>query len=78
VSIVDALAEVLIGGIVRESLKLLLYGRRKSRVLDNGILRVLVSEVRVEISHVEYGFLKVQFAWYNEEEHDRGYSQHLA
>lgn len=62
VSIVDALAEVLIGGIIRESLKLLLHGRRKSRVLNNRVLRVFVSEVRVEISHVEYGFLKVRFA----------------
>lgn len=62
VSIVDTLAEVLIGGIVREPLELLLYSRRKSRILNNGVLRVFISEVRVEISHVEYGFLNCAFS----------------
>jgi len=78
VGVVDALAEVLVGGIVRESLKLLLHGGRQSRVLDDRVLGILVREVGVEISHVKYGFLEGQLEVITKIIIIMGYSPHLA
>ena len=55
--VADALAEVLVAGIVREAAALVLDGLGERRFVDMGVLRLLARELSVEVGRVQYGFL---------------------
>ena len=60
VRIADALAQVLVRGVVGEPAELVLHGLGQRGVGDDRVLRLLVGEVGIEVCDVEYGFLRGQ------------------
>ena len=56
----DALAQVLVRGVIREPAELVLHGLRQARVLHDRVLRGLARELLVEVRDVEHGFLRVR------------------
>ena len=57
VTVIDALAEVFIGGVVRKPFELVLDRLRQVRVLHHRILGFFVCEIGIKVGHVEYRFL---------------------
>ena len=60
--VVDALAEVLISGVVCEPAELVLDGLGQRRLVDVRVLCLLPSELGVKVGRVQHGFLRVQGA----------------
>jgi len=56
--IANTFAQVFVCWIVRESSELVLHRLREGGIRDDGILRFLVGEIRVEVCNVENGFLE--------------------
>ena len=59
--VVDALAEVLISGVVCEPAELVLDGLGQRRLVDVRVLRLLARELGVEVGRVQYRFLHTKF-----------------
>ena len=57
VTVVDALAEVFVGRVVREPFELVLDRLGQVRVLHHRILGFFVCEVGIKVGNVEYRFL---------------------
>ena len=55
--VADALAEVLVAGIVREAAELVLHRLRQGRLVDVRILRLLACELGIEVRRVQHRFL---------------------
>ena len=58
--VADALAEVLVAGVVREAAELVLHRLRQGRLVDVRVLRLLARELGIEVGRIQHRFLHTE------------------